>query len=335
MLKNDIDYKESDIEAIKILDDFLPDRIFDAHAHIFHSDFMRGAFSENDATRSVGLEEYRDSMYQMLASPRELLVNMIPMPDASMGREELNSLSISDNFLISQLDKDASCVGEIMVRPGESEESIRSRLIHRGIKGLKCYHTLLGRKDTFNADIEEYLPETAWRVADSEGLCITLHLVKAKSLSDRKNLEYIKTMAKKYPNAILILAHAARAFAAWTVIEVIDEIADIENVWFDFSSVCESPAIFQIIKKVGVSRCLWGSDFPICSARGKAISIGDSFYWIRQRDIDSFSSKTEVSNWLIGIENLMAMRQASVMLDLGRKEVEDIFWNNARELWKI
>ncbi|MBQ8140489.1 MAG: amidohydrolase family protein [Clostridia bacterium] len=335
MLKNDIVYERSDREAIRILDDFLPDRIFDAHAHIFDSRFMKGAFSESDAQRSVGLDEYRSAMLPMLSSPRELLVNMIPMPDASMGNTALDSLAISDEFLVRQLDKDERCVGEIMLRPGESESEIRSRLVHRGIKGFKCYHTLLDRNDSFNADIEEYLPEWAWQIANEKGMCITLHMVKERSLADEKNLDYIKAMAKKYPNAVLILAHAARAFAPWTALETVEKIAELENVWYDFSSVCEPTAIFWIIRKVGISRCMWGSDFPICIDRGKVISLADTFYWIYQSDLDRFFSKTGVNNWLIGIENLMAMRQAAQMLELTPKDVEALFFGNASGLWKI
>lgn len=161
---------------------------------------------------------------------------------------------------------------------------------------------------------------------------ITLHMVKDKALADPHNREYVCTMAKKYPNATLILAHAARSFAAWTGIESVEWVAHLENVCFDFSAVCESPAMIQIIKKVGIKRCMWGSDYPIAQARGKAISLGNGFYWIYENDIAQFSSKTPIENWLIGLENLMAVRQACMLSDCNRSDIEDLFYNNAVRL---
>ena len=131
----------------------------------------------------------------------------------------------------------------------------------------------------------------------------------------------------------MTLAHAARGFAAWTAIESVEKVAHLENVWFDFSAVCESPAMFQIMKKAGIKRCMWGSDYPVAQARGKAISLGDGLYWIYQRDIDNFMSKTPISNWLIGLENLMAVRQACIMAELSRSEIEDLFYHNANRLF--
>jgi len=192
---------------------------------------------------------------------------------------------------------------------------------------------LADREVTWNASIGEYLPEGAWQVANEKKMCITLHMVRDHALSDEDNLHYIRTMAKKYPDATLILAHAARSFAAWTGIESVEKIADLENVWFDFSAICESPAMLQIIKKAGIKRCMWGSDYPVSVMRGKAISLGDGFYWIYQNDLDRFSGKTSLRHWLVGIENLMAMRQLCQLADLHESEVEDLFYNNAAKLW--
>ena len=116
--------------------------------------------------------------------------------------------------------------------------------------------------------------------------------------------------------------------------ESVEKIAHLENVLFDFSAVCESPAMFQIIKKAGIKRCMWGSDYPVCRPSGKVVSIGDSFYWINQSDLDRFVSATPVNSWLYIIEGLMAVRQASILADLKEGDVEDLFYNNANDLWK-
>jgi len=319
-----------DVEAAKKLADFLPDKIFDAHAHLFDTSLIPSL----SATEKVvcGMEEYKNEMSELLCFPKELHINMIGYPDKAMAKD-VDLLLKTDEFLKEQLKKDDLSFGEILVTPDDTVESIEKRLTHDRIRGFKCYHLMAKKDVTWNSSIGEYLPEAAWHIADQKRMCITLHMVKDKALADEDNLGYIRTMAKKYPNAVLILAHAARSFASWTGIESVEKVSDLENVWFDFSAVCESPAMLQIVKKAGISRCMWGSDYPVCRARGKAISFADTFYWIYQKDIDNFSSKTPVNNWLIALENLFAVKQLAELSDLNRKDVEDLFYNNAMTLF--
>lgn len=332
MFSQTMPYKPSDAEAGKILNDFLPDKIFDAHAHLFDTQLLP-ALTGNCERLVGGWEKYRQEMSPVLCNPRQLQINAISYPDAAMADRSSGLIKKSDAFLIEQLNLDAGNVGEIVVHPGETEEDLLKRLTHPGIRGFKCYHNISGIEDTWNATIDQYLPVSAWKVANDRKMVITLHMVRDHALADEQNLNYIRTMAKKYPDAVLILAHCARAFAAWTGIESVGKLSGLDNVWFDFSAVCESPAMVQILKKAGVKRCLWGSDYPVCRARGKAISLGNSFYWIYQRDLDNFVSKTRVNDYLIATENLMAVRQAFQLLELSEDAAEDFFWNNAQRLF--
>lgn len=333
MFSKELKYQPQDLEAVKILGDFLPHRIVDMHAHLLDTDHLPSMSNTLPERVILDVDRYRKEMSPLLCDPKELLLNIIAYPDKAMADKTNGVTEKCDAFIVEQLKKDGRCRGEIIVTPADTVESIEKRLVHQGIKGFKCYHLTADREVTWNASIGEYLPEAAWEVANKRKMYITLHMVKDHALSDPDNLNYIREMAKKYPDAVLILAHAARSFAAWTGIESVERVCDLENVWFDFSAVCESPAMIQIIKKAGISRCMWGSDYPISRARGKAISLADTFYWIYQRDLDNFASKTKVNNWIIGIENLFAVRQAAILTDLTRKDIEDFFYNNAVTLW--
>ena len=328
MLGKQMIYSQNDFEAIKILKNFLPDRIFDAHAHLFNTDFTPSLLKSAGHGLNLDLEKYIEEMTPVLCNPKKLNLNIIGYPDAK------GDIAKSDAFLVEQLNKNPDNVGEIIVKPSDTAESLEKRIaLHPNIKGLKCYHLFAKKTETFQCDIGEYLPECAWEVANRHKLVITLHMVKDLALADEGNRKYIISMATKYPDATLILAHAARSFASWTAIEYVDKIAHLENVWFDFSAVCESPAMFQIIKKAGLSRCMWGSDYMVCRARGKAISLADGFYWIYQNDLDNFTSKTTLKSWLIATENLMATRQACILLDFKEPQIEDLFYNNAVRLF--
>ncbi len=325
-------FNASDAEACKILNDFLPDRIFDTHAHLFDTDMMP-ALTGNTERVVCGWEKYQQEMTPLLCNPRQLRINAIVFPDGKMADRSNGLIEKSDAFITGELSKCEGNVGEIVVHPAETEEDLEARLVHPGIRGFKCYHNLSGIDVSWNATIDQYLPESAWAVANKRKMVITLHMVRDHALADEENLRYIRTMAKKYPDAVLILAHCARAFASWTGVESVAKVADLDNVWFDFSAVCESPAMLQIMKKVGIERCMWGSDYPVCRGRGKAISLADSFYWIYQNDLDNFASKTRMNSYLIGTENLMAVRQAFILAELGDDAVEDFFWNNAVSLF--
>ena len=328
-------YNAYDLEAAKILDSFLPDKLFDAHAHLYDASFVSGmanagAFS---IRKLCEVSHYLEDM-KPLVGDREVHLNIVTTPDASMTQPDSPYRKAGVEFLADQLTRFPGHVGEVMVGPEDRAEDIEKMLIHPGIRGFKCYHLLAANKPTWNAPIGDYLSEAAWEVADKHGFVITLHMVRDQALSDPVNQEYIIRMAKKYPNAVLILAHAARSFAAWTAVEAVDAVKHVDNVWFDFSGVCESPAMFQIMRKCGIDRCMWGSDYPISRLAGKAISLADGFYWINEKDLAQFGGPTEFHSWLVGTENLMAVRQACLMLDLGHSDVEKLFYKNAMNLLK-
>ncbi len=329
MLGKQMIYNDYDFEAIKVLKDFLPDKIFDAHAHLFNTELTPSLLASAGHALNLDLEKYIEEMSTVLCKPKNLRLNIIGYPDAK------GDIAKTDEFLVNQLNKDKGNVGEIIISPTDTVDTLEKRIaLHPNIRGLKCYHVFAAKKETFQCDIGEYLPESAWEVANKHKLVITLHMVKDLALADEGNQKYIIEMAKRYPDATLILAHAARSFASWTAVENVDKVAHLENVWFDFSAVCESPAMIAIIKKAGISRCMWGSDYMVCRARGKAISLADSFYWIYQNDLDNFASKTTLKNWLIATENLMATRQACILADLKEAQIEDLFYNNAARLFK-
>ena len=311
-------YNKYDCEAIKILDDFLPDKIFDGHMHISLFPFC--------GKERFGIEEYKKDMTPIFGK-RQIRGLALATPTEELKSYEGYSNTL--NFFSNELDLHKDFLGSILVKPGQSYDEILSSINHDRIKGLKCYHSYAGGDNTTSANIHEYLPETALEVADKRSLAVTIHLVKEKSLSDPINIQEIKFIAKKYPNAKLILAHSARAFAAWTAIDSVSELIPYENVFFDFSAICESPSVIGILNKIGVSRCMWGSDYNVSMLLGKAISFGDGFYWLCEDDITRIQERTNIRPRHIIIENLMAMREATKLSDLSQNDIEDLFYNNA------
>lgn len=326
-------YSQYDLEAAKILNDFIPEKIFDAHMH-------HNMLSQRKDPDSDDFSEYKKDFLPLFGENRTQRINLIPFPEAGMSDPVTGKatamLDASTDIIKRQLALHPEIFGEVMTAPGDTEEDIENRMRYAGIDriaGFKPYHLLSLKKPTFQADIADYLPESAWETAQKYHKCITLHLVKDRSLSDPENLSYIKEHAKRYPDAKLILAHCARSFAAWTGIESIGEVAGFDNIFYDFSGICESPSMFMIIKKAGIDKCMWGSDYTVSLLAGKAISIADSFYWIGEKDLERFAGPTEFHSWLVGTENLMAVRQAAIMLDLTSEDIEKLFCKNAERIF--
>ncbi len=315
------------MEYEKILADFLPDKIFDAHAHLYDETVFGsgGAVYDYDSY----LKDYRE----MLGQERQYTLNFFFIPSVKkLGDPSLSLIPKTDEFVFSELDKHPQNYAELLVLPSESAESIEKRLSHAHISGFKCYHSLIQRKDTSQAEIEEFLPIGAWEVAEKYGKVITLHLMKSASLADENNLDYIVKTAKAFPGATLILAHAARSFATWTGLENVEKLKNIDNIFYDFSAVNESPAVYRIIDKIGVEKCLWGTDYPITTKKGKVVSIADGFYWLTEEDLARLPGAP--APYYYAVENLLAVRQACLMANLKKSQIEKIFYSNAKALFE-
>jgi glutamate-1-semialdehyde 2,1-aminomutase len=182
-------------------------------------------------------------------------------------------------------------------------------------------------EDLESTFIHQYLPESAWVVANEKKLPIILHLFREAALSDPDNLQYINTMAKKYPDARLVLAHCGRAFASWTLMNSIHKLQDNGNIWFDLSAVCEFGTMAACILKNAGKRVLWGSDYNCSMLPGRAVSVGSWQNWLSGDDY------VGPERALVATENLMAFYQTALLLDLDQTQVNDIFYNNAAKLF--
>ncbi|MBO5926535.1 MAG: amidohydrolase family protein [Clostridia bacterium] len=314
---SDYIFNEKDKFLVEKLKEFLPNKIFDSHMHVFNK--------KNDELFKATIGSYNDDL-SMLLKGKELYYNAIIMPNMLLTDKLERDKAV--DFLVEELNNVKNAYGEILVLKNDTEEDVKRLIRHDKIRGIKCYYYYADCEDKTNSNVYDYLPLSALKVANEKKMYVTIHLVKDDALANKENINQIKEISKNYPNITIILAHVGRSFAGWTLFDGIDNFVDCENVFFDFSAICESPQIAYAIKKVGVKRCLWGSDYPISMFEGKAVSIGTGFYWIGENDIKKFNSFNAENALHVFTENLLAVRQACMLLDVDKKGVEDIFFNN-------
>jgi glutamate-1-semialdehyde 2,1-aminomutase len=313
---------------------FLPDRVFDAHAHLFCAEHYapgtRPAHQEGNPER-LGLEEYM--RYAEWLHPRERTAGGLFFGLAVTGDRAANNAFVAAE-VASGAARGLASYGQLIVAPEQDAEQVRADARRLGMVGLKCYHTL-ARVDgpTWQAPIEAYLPEEHARIAHEEGLSITLHMVRDRALADPLNQATIRRYCERYPNMRLILAHAARGFNPWHTIEGIASLRGLRNIWFDTSAVTEAGAFEAIVETFGHERLMYGSDFYISHLRGRCVAIGDSFHWFYADDMGLEERHASLRPVLIGLESLRSLRLAARRLKLGDSQIEDIFYNNAARLF--
>lgn len=322
----------------RYLADFLPDRIFDAHAHLFaHEHYPNGNVPPSLAAMParLGLAEYRafiDWIHPGGRTEGGLFFGLVFEAD-----RDSNNEFVAAEIALARATGDGfgrRSYGQLVVPPAMDVDAIREQLSAGDFVGLKCYHTMANVDGpTFLAPIEAYLPEAHVQLAHEEGLTITLHMVRDRALADPLNQATIRRYCERYPNMRLILAHAARGFNPWHTIEGIDSLAGLPNVWCDTSAVTEAGAFEAIVEVLGHERLLYGTDFPVSHMRGRCVAIGDSFHWIYADELDLAEKHAKLQPVLIGLESLRALRLACMRLKLSTQQIDDIFYNNAVALF--
>lgn len=315
----------------KHLRSFVPPNSFDAHAHWYTLPAL--GFDEvrhiSGPAGDIGASVYREQTTAWMGDrcPADGLFFGLPSSPA------VDTLA-TNAFLAKEAAAHPASRALMLIRPDDAPETVEAAIEQRGFAGFKVYHTFAARQPTFEAELGEYLPEWAWEIADRRGLAIMLHIVRSRALADPANQSALQAALRKYRSAKLILAHAGRGFCAMHTVEGIHSLAGFDNVFFDTSAICEPGAFMAVLKQFGAGRLMFGTDFPVSNLRGRCSSLGDGFVWLYENSMNwtesAFGQPT-----LVGIESLLALRQACQLLDITDEGVERIFGTNARELLGI
>lgn len=309
------------------LSSFVPDRIYDAHCHLWSSDHYKAP--TGDLPDNVGSREYFE-LIDDLHPGRSVSALFIPMPSKPELMPRANAWIARETAAAPR-----NCRGLYFVKPGDDPEFVRDEVRRLGLSGLKCYHTMAAVTPTWEADIPAYLPEKFLRVANEEGWVITLHIVKSRAAADRGNIEFIREYCRTYPAMKLILAHSARAFQPAHNLEGLTELRGLDNLWFDSSANCEPMAHVAVLKILGHERFMYGSDLPVSHFRGRSVAASDSFLWLYEGSPVWGEKHARVEPILVGLEHLRSLKWACWSIGLPDSAVEDLFYNNAARLFRV
>ncbi|MBT3320464.1 MAG: amidohydrolase family protein [Clostridia bacterium] len=324
------DINQDDQAIAQQLASFVPNRILDMHMHIYRLEDLAlpASSSLQNGPAVAGIAQAKEYYSRMLPSTKCLGGLAIGFPTSDGDKHAINS------FVASEVSSDSMCKGSIIIDPTDEKSARDLAEANPELIGLKPYHFFSGREVTWNADIDEYLPEWAWQLADERGMLITLHMVKDDAIADPANQKTITSMCEKYPNAKLILAHAARCFHAPNS-KGLSSLAGLHNVWFDSSAICEIEPLLDILLNFGADKLLWGSDYPVCCTRGRAVTLGRDFIFLDQDSVRFDNLNTKCRPIVIGLESFRALSSACKYAKLSESQIDDIFYGNAKRLLGI
>ncbi len=343
---------------------FVPPRVFDSHLHLYESSHFNGKVPALCATgpTDVGWEMFQTKIAEIMPD-REVTGLAFGFPTPSVDFKAANDFLARETALGADLptpplppteglksaDKagdlrsgqvrgqetraQRTALGQMLIRPEMDPEFIRETVQRDGFVGLKPYHIFATEKPTFDAHIPSFLPEVQMQVAHELGLSITLHIVRSQALADPSNQEVLRRYATKYPNARMILAHAARGFNPHHTVVGIASLRGLRNVWFDTSAVTDCGAYEAIIKVIGHDRLMYGSDFPVSHIRGRCVGLGDNFLWLTPENTKLDAAYANVQFTLVGIESLRTLKVAAIACGLSDEQVEDVFFGNGAKLF--
>lgn len=310
--------------------EFVPPESFDVHAHLYRGVDAIGGLPQHvlNDRQEVGYSEWHRSLSTWLGeyTPTNGLFFAFP-------KQQVDFCQAND-FVLQEIAGQSDSRALLLIHPQDDPSKVLHQVDASRAVGFKVYHVYAERLDTPNAEPGEFLPEWAWEIANQRDLVIMLHMVRSRALCDEANHSYIRRQCLSYPYAKLILAHAARGFCAVHTVQGIGSLRGLDNVYFDTSVVCEPAAFEAILQEFGPARLMFGSDFPVSEMIGRCVSIGDDFVWLDAENVN-WKALRDVRPTLVGIESLLALKQACRTARLTDVDVEKIFRTNARRLLEI
>jgi glutamate-1-semialdehyde 2,1-aminomutase len=321
--------RECDMEFFeRELHSFVPDQVYDAHCHVWLDGETH--FGIEGWCGSIGYDDHLH-LTGDLHPGRNIAALFLSFGDSAMpaGVERMNE------FVAQQVVRDKAYRGAFFVRPTDDPEFVRQEVRRLGLHGLKCYHTFAPVSPTWDARIPEYLPENLVSVANEEGWFIVLHIVRSRACADSDNLNWIRRYCRAYPNMRLILAHSGRGFQPAHNLEGLPSLKGLDNLYFDTSANCEPVAHQAIMRILGHRRLMYGSDMPISHSRGRSVAAADSFFFVDEQVPVWNATQSGIEPVLLGLEHLRSLKWACWSERLSDSAVEDIFWNNAAQLFGV
>lgn len=315
------------------LADFLPDRMVDAHIHLWtptcREEYHRSESLVQWPERVAPDCSFEDLMasYETMFPGKQVFPVLMTTPTCH--------LHIGNPYALEKA-KAAGLPALYCTRPETTEEEIRQAFA-AGFCGIKPYLNYAPSYIPANEiRIYDFVTREQFRLMDELGGVVMLHIARPGRLADPVNIAELMNIDEKYPGAKVIVAHIGRAYTPESLGNAFDTLKNSKNLLFDFTATTYEPAITACIQAVGTKRLMFGSDMPITKMRMYRITENGTYINVIPRgiygDVSADPHMREVDGEDITTfmyEELLAFKRSAEKLGLSRQDVEDILCNNA------
>ena len=324
--KDDIFIYENEIRP------WLPNKIFDAHSHLMHTKYHDyHPFNESNESDpffyTVEMEDL-EHFWQELFPDSKVNGHIMGMPVYNCNLEE-------ENKFVAQSVTDSNNRFGYMTSPQMSLVALENAIKTYKPAVLKPYLVHAQVEDKQNASITDFITEEQLDLANNYGLAITLHVSKPRGMADKDNLKDISELIKKFPKCQFILAHCGRCFIHPNMRDALDNLPVAENLWVDTSAVCDMGVFLELFSRYDLSRIVFGSDLVTPVAfRGNYVRLGMSWHAASPKLLGG-AGGLESKATFAAYENLSALLQAARFCRVSEDDIQNIFYNNSKELFKL
>jgi len=310
---------------------YLPDRIFDAHTHLLKTEFHPDLQQLNPWILEFGDVDlnFLKNWWRQFFPQAQIHGLMFGFPTFGCDMQKENE------FVAQEVDNSPNKFS-LLILPDMPPEDLENEILRLKPSGLKPYLVFAKNKNPHLADVTDFLPESHIALAHKYSLAVTLHVSKPRGMADKDNLRDIKRLVKEYDKCQFILAHCGRCFITPNMVDTLKDLPVAENLWLDTSAVCDMGVFLYLFDKYDLTKRLFGSDgVSAVSFRGSYTRLGMGWHVCKQEMVQCPRGPKIDSATYAVYENLLAMFHAAKFCKLSETEIQNIFYNNAKRLFRF
>jgi uncharacterized protein len=340
LLKN---FSSGDLRILnEELKDFLPEEIIDSHVHLWREDSFKKEISEKRRNQNPALDPdiidgftYEDfkNVSEKIFPEKKCRGLFFGMPVKEADLDKMNNY-VSDVY--------AQSGNYGLFNPEPDLEEIPKDFFKNGFIGFKPYVDLVdfkAPKDFSKLDIDismfDFISKKVLEFSNEYGLILLIHIPRAGRLNDKRNIEEIKAISKKYPDIKIVLAHAGRSYCYSDIKDSVEYLKDIKNLYVDTAMINSFSVMKVLMEEMRPEKILYGSDLPIAIFKGKNIDINNKHYFITSTPkVWSLSSSVmNLDSFTFFIyEIVRAIRVAAKSINLNKESIKNIFYSNCNNM---
>lgn len=324
------------------LKDFLPQKIVDAHTHVYKCEFFDPPKAGEEKRTVTWVETIaKDNPIEDLQETYEL---MFPGKDVSAmmfvsGKTGLDK----NNDYLSEVSKKTGWPALYFSHPTQSADELEKKIREGGFLGVKSYLDLSADYiPTAEIRIYDFFPKHQLERLNEMGAICVCHIPRNGRLKDKVNIAQILEIKKEFPKIRFIVAHIGRAYTKDDLGDAFDHLTKAPDLMYDFCANCCEAAITEVIKRCGPKHVMFGLDMPVLRMRTRRIEENGTYINLVPPGMypDPYGdphlrevSEEEAKNiTFFAYEELLAFKRAAKTLGLTKQDVEDIMYNNAMNL---